>query len=781
MPIAKQTSFAGGELSPSLAAQINLDKYAIGCETLLNFVASAHGGASTRPGTLYVGTAPGQGILYPFTFSVTQAYMLEFTDQKIRIIKNGAYVQSAGVPIEVVTPYIAADLSELRFTQSADVLFITHPSYSPRKLSRTAETSWTLDVISFVSTLASVASVTTTPASPAVQTYSYVVTAHDGATLGSSSAAATVTVPSPFSGTVAVSWTAIPGAVGYEVKRNGSLIADTTNTSFTDTGVSIVAAGYAAGGPLLSPVITNTLHTVATPRTYKYCVTTTDSGGQESDPSSPVSVSITYPWPANTVVGINWTLPGSGETGTGCNIYKNFRGQWGYIGYCDHGDKPFVDDNITADVTRAFPGDNISDFTASGDHPGSVTIFQQRLIFARSNNLPQTLWGSQLGQFYNFADRVALQDNDAFAATLASTQVNEIKHLVPLAKLLVFTSDSEWFVDSGSNADAVGPKSIRFSLQGQRGCSSVRPVVIGNTVLFVQRSGKIIRDMFYQLAEDGYTGDDLTIMAKHLFESNTIVSMAYQQHPDSVLWCVRDDGVLLGLTYMREHRVFAWHRHTTDGYFESVASIPTSGGDDEVYFIVRRTVGGVTKRFVEKLATRLPDVNLVDHHAVDCGVFYNGTPVTTVTGLTHIEGKEVVIVADGDVIRNKTVSGGAVTLPRAASKVHVGLPFTCDLRTMNLEFSDPDGTSQPKKKCVKKVTMRVKDSRGAMIGPDENNLIEAKWRTDEDYDEVTQLFTGDKLIAVKSIIKDECRVFVRQADPLPLTVLALFAEVQAGG
>jgi hypothetical protein len=253
---------------------------------------------------------------------------------------------------------------------------------------------------------------------------------------------------------------------------------------------------------------------------------------------------------------------------------------------------------------------------------------------------------------------------------------------------------------------------------------------------------------------------------------------------------VRDDGVLLGFTFMREHEVFAWHRHVTDGMVESVCSIPEADGAgllDAVYLIVRRTIpsagpgqgGGQTRRYVERMAART-FAGIADAWFVDCGLKYEGAPVTSVSGLDHLEGKTVAILGDGSVVPSQVVTGGAVALDGSYSKVIVGLPYTADLETLNLELPLQGGTMQGQMKKIPKVTVRVKDARGIRIGLNTGSLQEVKQRSAEVLGSPLQPFEGDFTVIVPSEWNTDGRLFVRQAYPLPCTILDLIPEVNPG-
>ena len=239
------------------------------------------------------------------------------------------------------------------------------------------------------------------------------------------------------------------------------------------------------------------------------------------------------------------------------------------------------------------------------------------------------------------------------------------------------------------------------------------------------------------------------------------------------------DGRLLGLTYVPEQQVYAWHTHDTDGLIESIAVVG-EGNDDILYAVVRRTINNATVRYVERLSSRY-FAELKDGFFVDCGVTYSGAAATTISGLSHLEGKEVCILADGAVMEPKTVTGGSITLEKAASLVHVGLPITSDLQTLPMSLEGVDGYGQGRVKNVNSVYLRVYRSSGIFVGPDENTLTEAKIRTTEAYGAPPNLKTEEIDIMISPSWTRDGQIVVRQSDPVPLTIVSATIEAQFGG
>ena len=367
------------------------------------------------------------------------------------------------------------------------------------------------------------------------------------------------------------------------------------------------------------------------------------------------------------------------------------------------------------------------------------------------------------------------QDDDAISRTIAAQQVHEIRHMVPITTLLLMTSSGEWKCWSGSGSDVLTPSSAVLKQQSANGCSHVPPVVVGGTVLYTL--GSAVRSLAYDWSSDAYTGTDLAVLSSHLMRGHTIADWAWAAEPDKVVWVVRDDGALLSLTYMKEQDVAAWCRHdTAGGAFESVAAV-REGSEDAVYFVVRRTIGGQTKRFVERLHSRR-FATVRDCFFVDCGLTYSGPATKTLGGLSHLEGQKVAILADGNVFPQQTVTGGKVALPQAVSVAHVGLPITADAETLNPEPGQ--GTIQGRRKRVTAVTLRVEQTRGLKVGPDADHLTEFKERKSQPYGAPIELLTGDEKIAIGTAWAQTGSVFIRQSQPLPASILAIIPEIDVG-
>ena len=745
---AQITNFTGGELSPRLDGRNDLAKYSSGCKTLENMIVYPHGSASRRSGTQFVAEVYDSLVktrLIPFEFSTIQTYMLEFSDGNIRFYKDGGTILEGDKTItnatqadpvvitstahgynngdevlitgvsgmtelngkrylvankttntfelqdkdlndidgsgftaytsggtvnrvyEIASPYAEADLFDLKYAQSADVMYIVHPDYPVQKLSRTGHTSWTLTEVEFTNGPFQDHNVTSTTANPSHK-----------------SVGQTTTVT--FSSTTGI---------------NGG-------TGFTSTDVGRLV--HIKDGHFEITSITSTTVVVGT---------------------------------------------------------------------------VIVDLGISSSTTTDFALGSFSDTTG---YPSCVTFFEQRLVFAGTKDQPQTLFFSKSGDYENMDDAYhdTVADDDAIVYTIASNQVNAIRFMTATRTLIVGTAGGEFSVSGGGTDVAITPTNILIKKQSNHGAANLDALAVGNVTLFMQRAKRKMRELAYNFDVDGYVAPDLTILSEHITEGG-ITQMAYQQEPNQIIWLTRSDGELIGLTYQREQEVVAWHRHIFGGSFglgdavcESVAVIPTDEDEYEVWVIIKRTVDGVTRRYVEYLNNfDFDQTNNNTFNFLDSQLEYDGSAVTSVSGLDHLEGQTVSILANGATHPDKTVSSGSITLDREATNVKIGLPYTSLLQTTRIDAGADNGTSQGKTKRIYEVTVRLYESIGVEIGPDLNNMERIPFRSSANpMDQGLSVFTGDKDIEFRGNYETDGFIFVRQTQPLPLTVLSLYPRLQ---
>ena len=940
-----QPSFAAGELSPALWARVDLAKFHVGAALLQNFYVDYRGGISNRPGTKFIdgslNDSSGACRLIPFTFSTVQTYALLFTDLKMRVVKdgglvletaknitaitkanpgvitsnahgfsNGDWVTLAGIGgmtqlngltvlvanktantfeiqfvnaanidttnfttytsggtasrvYTVTSPYAAADLPNLKYSQSADTMTLTHPGYAVRQLTRSGHAAWAFTTVTFAPSTAA-------PTSPTVvnslatgsTTYRYVITsvALQGGRESLPSAVATVTNA-----------------------KTMSLTAGSFNT---------VAYTVAAGAQFYN--------------IYRQ----TEIDGSAPDPDS----------------------------------------LYGFVG-SSMGDG-FVDQNIIPDFSKT-PPIAYNPFSGADNYPSCSTYFQGRQIFAATNNSPQLVVASKSADYLNLDYSTPGRADDSIQISLVAQDVNAIRHLVPMTTLIALTSSGSWRIDSGANGGPMTPDNVDPNAQTYNGASQVRPVQVDSHILYVQDKGQVVQDMNYDLFQTTWQSKNISVLSSHLLFRHSIIDWAWAQQPQNILWAVRDDGVLLSLTYLKEQDVYAWAHHVTNGRVLAICAI-TEGNEDAIYIVVQRIINGDQATavsqffpFLERLASRqyeeisqawfldaalqypltYPNANVLpsaldaeasiasvtvvyggtgysapEAHVVDldgqgsgaelgvtisggvitsvavnvagsgyvrpiieitdttgsravltpvvqkvitltadAAVFASGdlgkvvrisggigtvvfftsstvilinlttplsteyafdngdgtfapqfqaagdwsmtTPVTTVSGLWHLEGKTVGILADGNVQPRQVVSGGAIVLEQPATAILVGLPYVSRLETLYLDIPGEAPTAAGRRKKINAVTVRMEKSRGMKVGVKGNNspyatvLRAFKERTTEAMGQAIQPFTGDERVIIDPAYTVAGQLVIEEQDPLPATILGVIPEV----
>lgn len=666
-PIITNTN--GGEWSPTLYGRVDIAKYNNSFKTVLNFIPLVQGPSTRRPGFHYVAATKSNAValLIPFEFSTLQAYMIEAGDLYFRFYKDRAQIIS-GTAYEVVSPFAAAHIADLKWAQSADVLYLTHPLYAPRKLSRTGHTSWTLTEIDFL----------------------------DGPYMDLNTTGTTLAL----SGTT--------GAV--------------TVTASAVTGINS-GAGFAA----------------------------TDIGR-----------SIRWKDPAT-----NWTwLEITAFTDT-THVTATIRGPNASAG--------------TATVSW-----HLGAWSGTSGYPGCVTFHEERLCFAGSTLQPQTVWLSKSGDYENFGPTQAngtVLDDDAITVTISDNKVNAIRWMESADSLFIGTVGGEKILRANTLGEALTPNNVTAKGQTTRGVANIMPVRFDRAILFIQRARKKLYEIKYSFENDAFVAEDVSILSQHITRP-MLKQLAYQGTPWSILWAARDDGVLAGFTYDRAQEALAWHRHPIGGTgvkVLSVACIP-GNGQDELWAIIERTINGGTKRYVEYLGYEFTPVDANDKDDaffVDSGLTYDSTPNRTFTGLDHLEGQVVQVLADGAAHPDCTVSVGTITLQRDASVVHAGLGYESELETMDLEAGSQIGTSQGKKKRINKVMVRLLETLGCKVG--RTGLMETvQFRTGSDpMDASPPMITGDKIVEFPAGWDNAATVRITQDQPLPCTVTAIVPSITA--
>jgi hypothetical protein len=759
-----QPTFSGGEFSPSLYSRVDVQKYSTGLKKLKNFIVHPHGGTSNRPGMEFLQKAkyPNKKTrLIPFEFSLSQAYVLEFGEEYVRFRRDGGLILTPLSAIfEVATPYQEEDLADIKFTQSADVLFLFHPNYPIKRLTRYSDNEWIFDDFPFING----------PFMPEKKT-------------------STISFVSPGMG-------GFPVSTGLLLK--GFACPITTVENFFQTGHlgSLIKINQFIQSGSITNTITGNVYVPSTrlivKGTWRLATRGTWAGQLavlRSVPGSYVGWEILKTFTHNST---DFNIDAFGSEDEICHMAIGMDLWGGGTCYADLSCDSFNTEGVvkvtsvtnvnTANIEvispvlayNAINSWQEGSWSTQRGFPICGGFYQDRLVAAATPSELQTVWTSKTGNYFDFGTTSPLEDTDSVSVNLPSRKMNAIKNLIPLSEILAFTSASECGV--GETGGVFSPTTVKTKTYGYRGSSGTDPVIVGNRVIMVQSMGSVVRDFGYDFQADGFTGNDLSIFSNHLFKNYEIVEMAYQQEPDSLVWAVRSDGKLLSMTYMKEQDVVAWSWHETQGSVESICTIPGDGQND-LYLVVNRE----GERFVEKLSKRITGTDATYSTFLDSFLTYSGSLTTTITGLDHLNGRTVKALSDGRVVNNLTVTAGAITLPVAANVVHVGLSYESDFQTLDVQVPMADGSGYGRLVKISEVSFNFLNSRGGYIGPDENNLDEIIDLSPLYLTDPKELFTGDFKQMITSGYEPGGSVFFRQVDPLPVTILAVQPKTTIGG
>jgi hypothetical protein len=923
-----QSSFARGEIGSALLGRIDTRAYSTGLKKARNAVVHQFGSVSNRPGQYFIGPVRDHDVaprLIPFKFNTTDTHILEFGHQYIRFIRNDAHItessktvnsisnanpgsvnvtshgystgdevvltvtggdfsyisgrrflitstgantftlqdQATGANFDTTTlgtftsgtvariytissPYSFNDLRRLKYVQTADVMTITHPSYAPKELRRLALANWELVDITFRPTMTAPNGLVATGGTGSATAYKVTAISDENE---EESLAATSTVD--YAITAATAADPVVVTITGHTFENGDEVEIASVVGMTQ--------------------LNNRRFTVANKAANTIELLGEDGTDFDAYVSGGTVTACFELCGADTDVDLTWNAVSGAAR---YRVFKLSQGVYGFIATTEA--NAFTDPgNITPDLGDT-PPRLFEPFFGDDNRPGAVGFHQQRRAMGGSNNKPDTSYFSVTGATDNFSRSTPLRADDGFSVTLASNEVNRILHYVSLSNLLIFTTGEEWTVRSDSRFSF---DTVSLKPQSNWGSSHLRPVVVGSSVLFAPGPdfGTSVRSLRFSLEIDGYSTNEMSLLVPHLVRGHSIVEWAFARAADPVIYMVRDDGLLLTLTYNEEQEVIAWttwDMENTNAKYESVAVIRPSASDDfdVPYFVVKRKINGNTVRYIERASDRiftdvrdcffvdsgltldspidissitypsskvlvtatahgLSDGDIIDlfdivwesedegngnfeqpdflntrryvvsdkttntfllkdtngnYIASDAGsptYVEDGTvrkAVQEISGLWHLINTDVTALADGNVISSLTIDSlGRVDLPRRFSRIHIGIPYISDVQTL-----DPaPAIREPimaKKKKVSRVTVMLEKSRGLLVGPDADSLIEMKQRENENMSDPTALKTGPHDITITGEWKDNGELFLRQIYPLPLTVLAIVSDIVVG-
>lgn len=751
----------------------------------------------------------------------------------------------------ISSPYAAADLKLLKFVQNVDVLILCNTNYNPYQLTFNSATNWTLSPITFGASISSPTGVTVTSTLSAGDVnYSYIVTAIDDTGQESDVSAAGVLASKTdlrtVAGTNVVSWTPVAGAVGYNVYKSivsytnpvpagvsYGYIGNVTSTSIADsnitadfsqppptaanpfttgakvTGVTVTTPGSYTTAPTVSFAPPSTGATATgTPVLRAITMTSITTNGSNYVPGEVVTFPNGVQLTALTVGGISngiltasvtqagsvTTIPANpltqvSSSGIGTGFRPNLA--WGVYSVImnnqgfGYSSAPVVTFSAgaaagTATITAATVG-----------NPAVPTFFQQRLALAAPVASPETIYFSRPGNYYNYDISIPAQDDDAITAPIVSGQLSNIKAMIPQPSgLIVLTDGVSYLINGGSQGSAVTPASITANAQSYIGANDVPPIVVNFDILSIPAKGSSVRDNTYNFYANVFTGTDISVFSSHLFFGFEILEWAWVEEPYKLVWAVRNDGVLLSLTFIKEQEFTAWAHHDTEGgdaLYKSICTVvePASVGfQNFIYTVVERTINGQTVQYIEYTPERATSGEVADYWTVDCGIQYNGAPATSFQGAEFLVGKTCTGLADGAIITPFVMpASGDFALVTPASKVTVGLAYEADLQTLFIDLGNP--TVQSKEKKINGVALRVTETLGLKIGSDSTNAVPMKDLIIGNVGRMTNeividLVTGDAFTYIDPKWQEQGQIYVKQTQPYPATVLGYIPQVAVG-
>lgn len=867
-----QRAFNGGEVSPSMFARIDDGKYQTGMALCKNFLIEPQGPIVMRPGFKYVNHTKHAGKkarLIPFNFSISQTMVLELGERYVRFHTQGQTVLgNNGQPYEIETPYIEADLFDIHYVQSADVMTLVHPNYPPKELRRYGATDWRLVDIKFGSSLSAPTGLSASQTinkdvtNPTDYKRTYAVTAllADGTEESVRSSSVTIDCNPYGDGSYnTIRWNAVAGAGLYRVYRDQggvwAYVGQTDTTQIIDENITPDAsitpphyddAFYSSKG--ITSVRVNNGGSGYVPAKYitdfvNVCEYDWGDGYKQQSTGFPVNIQskANLTWEIEDpnghgsgadirlITGETYAATGGPASGgrTACVTGIEIRSRG--IGYdnpklvikCHNRHwqlatlyrfplttshdvpkivvtdstgygadlVPVIENGRVVSVTIRSGGQNYSSpnlsvvsSTGSGaslsanvgqapDYPGAVSYFEQRRWFGGTQNRPNNLWATRPGTEADMSFSLPSQSDDRIAVRVAAREANRILHIVPLAQLMLMTGAAEWRV-SPLNSDAITPESMSVRPQSYVGASNVQPLVVGSSMIYGAGRGGHLRELGYNYEAGGYISGDVCLRAPHLFDNLTIVDLAYSKAPSPVVWAVSSSGKMVAMAYVPEQQVGGFSTIETKGSIES-ACVVAEGDEDIVYVEVMRTVNGQAVRFVERMNER-QYTDLKECVYVDCAGTYRGEAKKEITGLTWLEGETVSILADGAVEPQQVVKDGKITLTYPAEIVHVGLPFTADMKTLPVAMALQDSSyGSGHKKNVREVFFRVVNSSGTQAGPSFDKLSEYPSRSTEFAGNVPEPITDEIGFQIQPQWSQSGQVCVRQKYPLPLRIVSM--------
>lgn len=673
-----QTNFTGGEMSPKLHGRVDISKYNNCARILRNVIPLIFGGAESRDGLLYVKSTKDstkKARLIPFVFNVSQSYVLEFGHLYMRVFTNNGQVESSpGVPYEIVTPFTEAMLSEINYAQSADTMVMVNENLYPQRLQRRGHANWVIQNYPFL--VPPTADVTFEEPPVNLSRSGGVVNASGGYFLAADQFRLIVDKVNGGSASISV----VNNASNVNLANTSPPLPTSMAAGTWQLQGNLSAQiSLAAGTYLPGATVNLTLDKAGWRASYVGMIITNELQARDGNSG--------YNYFAFRIISV------SSATVVVAEVLREAFGVW------------------TADA--GLWELRQSQYNGPGTYPRSVCFKDQRLYLGGGVNDPARVQASQIGNTLDFSRTLApasnastsnpYNDDSAFDFKIAESQ-EPLIHLANIKRLMALTLSGAFSIQGGVEKP-ITPTNIQINDESDNGANAVRPTRIGNELYFVHRAGRKLFSTSYQLDQNGYDSTDVSKIAEHIARVG-IVEMAYQREPNSVLYAVLADGTMATITVDREENVLAWARHDTDGLFESVACVPVLD-NEQVWVVVKRTINGVQQRQVERFVPNLVMDSAIIGNAPGGAIAW--------TGLDHLEGKDVVVMADGKYAGEHVVTGGEIVLDKPAVDIQIGLSFQQHIQLLPVEIATQTGTAQGKNLGLNAIYARFLDTLGAKI------------------------------------------------------------------
>lgn len=703
-----------------------------------------------------------------FEFSTTTSYIIEVGPLYFRFYTAGAQVLDAAspyAPVEVTTTYASGEVDELQFKSINDVIKITHPDHHPADLTRTSATSWTLADTVFDAPALEDENLTETTITVLACTG---VAGQTGVTMQSSAAIFNANH-------VGSTW-----RIGH--KRDAKYISK----PFSDgAGLS---GDLDAFGPFsirtygLWTADVDIVRVILSDTGYEKVYSFDGQDDRNIDAEAVSGKDETYRIRFNSVT--SYTNPAR------CVIERPDAIVYGTVkitGYTSTTEVTVTVVNVLEGTgTSGTPADTAATeywseaaWSDSKGFPRACAVHEQRVIYGGNTTHKNRIWGSKTGDLANMDTGTSL-DDEGFRFDMESTKNNEIQWMESTDALVIGTAGAVFRVRGDDLGSAITPSKVDIKKKLDIGSEYIQPELFEGAIFFVERQGRKIRELIYDRSSDTFTKRDVTLLAEHLFTSG-IVRLAFQRGPIPTLWVVNTDGDLLGGTYDLEQNVLGWHKHDTGlvGKWKSVASIyGASGANDEVWFVILRTAtGGAQTSYIERFNPTIW-TNKLDGYFVDSGTDYDGSAKTTFTGIEHLNGETIDVLADGVVFAGVTVTNGGFILATAASRVHYGLAYTSVLQPFRLDADSVRGVHMGQEKLVEGVTLVLKDTVALEYynGKDQFSAAFTDMTIDSNF-----LYSGDLILDWESDYSADPTLTIKQTQPLPSSILAVIPHYNITG